>query len=103
MRRASVPGAGHGSEIPYIFKTWTGTALARALTEQDRAMSNLMSACWVAFATNGTPACDGAPSWPAYTPARDEQMEFGTAVTVRPPPRRAVRIDAASPIRGIAT
>ena len=89
VRRGTVPGASHGSEIPYVFKTWAGTAVAKLLTDQDRAMSNTMSACWVAFATRGTPSCAGAPAWPAYTPARDEQMEFGEVVAVRQPSRRA--------------
>jgi para-nitrobenzyl esterase len=88
MRRGAVPGAGHGPEIPDVFKTWANTALAKFLSEQDRAMSNTMSACWVAFATSGTPSCAGAPPWPAYTPARDEQMEFGEVITVRQPARR---------------
>ena len=47
----AVPGASHGSEIPYVFKTWRGTPLAKFLSDQDRAMSNTMSACWIAFAT----------------------------------------------------
>ena len=88
-RRGKVPGASHGSEIPYVFKTWAGTALAKFMSDQDRALSNTMSACWIAFATRGTPACAGAPQWPAYTAARDEQMEFGEVIAVRQPPRRA--------------
>jgi para-nitrobenzyl esterase len=87
-RRSAVPGAGHGSEIPYIFKTWMRTVLAKLLTDQDRAMSNTMSACWVAFAKTGRPACPGTPSWPAYSPAHDDLMEFGAVVGVRPAPRR---------------
>jgi para-nitrobenzyl esterase len=35
-----------------------------------------MHACWVAFAKTGAPSCGGM-SWPAYTPANDELMEFG--------------------------
>ena len=83
------PCSGSVKLIPYVFKTWAGTVLASRLNDQDRAMSNTMSACWVAFATRGTPSCSGALSWPAYTPARDEQMEFGEVVTVRQPQRRA--------------
>ena len=84
-RRNAVPGAGHGSEIPYVFKTWSRTPLAKMISEQDRAMSDTMSACWVAFARTGTPSCAGAPAWPAYSAARDEQMEFGDPIAVRQP------------------
>lgn len=89
-RRSAVPGANHGSEIPYVFKTWTNTPiLARAMTDQDKAMSNMMSACWVAFAKTGKPACAPAPEWPAYDPTTDKQMSFGVETKVETPPRAA--------------
>ena len=75
-RRDSVPGAGHGTEIPYVFAT--GTALAArfgiSLAPNDLAMEQLMHSCWVDFAKSGRPLCNG---WPAYTPANDTLMEFG--------------------------
>jgi para-nitrobenzyl esterase len=78
MQRDRVPGARHGSEIPYVFGT--GSALAAhfgiSLTTEDTAMESLMHACWVAFAKTGKPEC-GGQSWPAYTPASDTLMEFG--------------------------
>jgi para-nitrobenzyl esterase len=89
-RRAAVPGANHGSEIPYVFHTWTNTPiLARAMTEQDKAMSRMMSACWVAFAKTGRPSCAPAPDWPAYDPRTDQQMEFGLEVKIGKPARAA--------------
>ena len=90
VRRASVPGANHGSEIPYVWQTWQETPLlARAMTEQDRAMSAMMSACWVAFAKTGKPSCAPAPEWPAYAPATALRMEFGMEVKVTKPDRAA--------------
>ncbi len=89
-RRATLPGANHGSEIPYVFRTWQNTpVLARAMTEQDKAMSNTMSACWVAFAKTGKPSCAPAPAWPAYDPKTDQQMHFGVETNVEKPPRAA--------------
>jgi para-nitrobenzyl esterase len=88
VRRAQAPGAGHGSEIPYVFKTWQNTPiLARVMTDQDKAMSDMMSACWAAFAKTGKPACAGAPEWPAYSAASDKQMSFGVETKVETPPR----------------
>jgi para-nitrobenzyl esterase len=87
-RRANVPGANHGSEIPYIFQTWQNTpVLARLMGADDKAMSKMISACWVAFAKSGKPACDGAPTWPAYDKTKDELLEFGVKTQVRKEPR----------------
>jgi para-nitrobenzyl esterase len=49
----------------------------------------MMSACWVAFARTGKPSCAPAPEWPAYTPATDLRMEFGTDIKVAKPERAA--------------
>jgi para-nitrobenzyl esterase len=87
-RRSVTPGANHGAEIPYVFKSWVNMpVLARVMTAQDKAMSNMLSACWVAFARTGRPACAGAPEWPAYMPDSDQQTEFGTDVRVGKPSR----------------
>ena len=89
-RRAALPGANHGSEIPYVFKSWTAMPLlARAMTADDKAMSAMMHDCWVAFAKTGRPACAPAPEWPAYDPKTDLQMSFGVDVKVEKPPRAA--------------
>jgi para-nitrobenzyl esterase len=89
-RRDAVPGANHGSEIPYVFHTWSNTpVLAQLMTPADKAMSTTMSACWAAFAKTGKPACAGAPDWPAYTAASDQQMTFGPQIKVEKPPRAA--------------
>ncbi|WP_293353553.1 carboxylesterase family protein [Phenylobacterium sp.] len=76
-RRAAVPGANHGSEIPYVFKSWEATpVLSRLMTPEDKAVSEMISACWVSFAKAGQPDCGPASPWPAYDPADDIQMEF---------------------------
>ena len=78
MQRSRVPGARHGSEIPYVFST--GSALASrfgiTLSNEDRAMESLVHSCWVGFAKTGKPVCDGQ-TWPAMTPASDQLLEFG--------------------------
>jgi para-nitrobenzyl esterase len=42
-----------------------------------------MHGCWVAFAKTGAPNCPTPERWPAYTPSRDQLMEFGESVGVR--------------------
>jgi para-nitrobenzyl esterase len=77
-RRRQESGAGHGSEIPYVFATGSDLAshFGISLTDEDRAMEKLVHSCWVAFAKSGKPDCGGM-TWPAYTRANDDLMEFG--------------------------
>jgi para-nitrobenzyl esterase len=83
-QRGTLPGASHGSEIPYVFDSWDRISrLAALLPAEDRAMTALVHSCWVSFAKTGAPVCQGAPPWPAYTPASDELLELGTPVAVR--------------------
>lgn len=78
MQRGRVPGARHGSEIPFVFST--GEAIAARfgakLNDQDRAMEHLVHSSWVCFAKTGNPVCAGN-DWPAFTPGTDQLMEFG--------------------------
>jgi len=83
-QRDKVPGAPHGSEIPYVFDSWDKiSSRAALLPAEARAMTALMHSCWIAFARTGIPACTGGPAWPAYTPDRDELMELGVPTAVR--------------------
>jgi len=83
-RRAQSAGANHGSEIPYIFQTWDKLpSLTGALSANDRAFASSLSACWVAFAKTGVPACAIAPGWPAYSEDQDQLVEFGPQTEVR--------------------
>jgi para-nitrobenzyl esterase len=75
LRRNSVPGAAHGSEIPFVFGSWP-SVFDNLASPDDHAMEALVHACWVAFAKTSKPACGGM-TWPAYTPANDTLMEFG--------------------------
>ena len=88
--RAATPGAGHGSEISYVFGNLPrapityGTRVIPAATPEDLTASKAMHAYWVAFAKTGNPASAGGPRWPAYTFANDALVEFGAdGVNVR--------------------
>jgi para-nitrobenzyl esterase len=74
-RRDEVPGASHGSEIPFVFGGWP-QIFARFASDEDKAMEKRMHACWVSFAKNGKPVC-GNQAWPAYNSQSDTLMEFG--------------------------
>ena len=88
-------GAAHAAEISYVFggqmrpagapPAAAGSALAAPPTpsDEDKAMAALMHSCWVAFAKTGAPTCASGPAWPAYSPATDQLMEFGSPSGVR--------------------
>lgn len=102
-RRAEQPGAGHGTEIPHIFRSWDQFAIAdRLLSDSDRRFSVMISQCWVMFAKAGKPHCEGLRDWPAYSKDADTLMELssssGLRANFRKPKLDAVllRSDAAS-------
>ena len=73
--RATAPGAGHASEIPYAYN-WFGPF--GPPSDEDKAEAALMHSCWVAFAKTGAPACASGPTWPTYAADSDQLLEFGT-------------------------
>jgi para-nitrobenzyl esterase len=78
VRRGKIPGANHTSENPYVFDTQMIVPnYASEIVDEDRAVAAFMHSCWVAFAKSGKPGCaaDGK-TWPAYSPASDELMNF---------------------------
>lgn len=81
-QRANSPGAGHASEIPFVFDRLTPVGQSQP-SAADQAMARLMNSCWVAFARTSRPACASGPAWPAYTPQGDQLMEFGVTSGVR--------------------
>ncbi|HEX3700951.1 MAG TPA: carboxylesterase family protein [Phenylobacterium sp.] len=57
-------------------------------SDEDKAMADMMHACWVAFAKTGAPRCGPSP-WPSYDPRTDRLMEFGSPSGVRTHFRKA--------------
>jgi para-nitrobenzyl esterase len=83
-QRAKLPGAPHASEIPYVFDSWDKlSSLSELLPAETRTLTATIHSCWVSFAKKGAPSCQGAPVWPAYSPDKDELMEFGLTTGVR--------------------
>jgi para-nitrobenzyl esterase len=77
----SPEGAGHGSEILYVFGNLgagRGSAfgLPGAPLPADTAISALMMSYWVNFAKNGDPNGKGLPAWPAFTSASQQAMHL---------------------------
>jgi para-nitrobenzyl esterase len=79
------PGAPHASEIPFVFDSWDkiDPRLSKGgETRDDRALTKVVHACWVAFAKTAVPACPTPSPWPAYQPSTDQLVVFGDKVEV---------------------
>jgi para-nitrobenzyl esterase len=84
--KAYLPGAPHASEILFVFDSWSHVdpKLSRGVeAPDDKALTAVVHACWVAFAKTGAPRCPTPEPWPAYTPGKDQLMEFGETVGLR--------------------
>jgi para-nitrobenzyl esterase len=73
-------GAGHGSEIAYIWPGWKtdGVRLASKFSPADRALSDQVIRHWGAFAVKGRPDAGGQPDWPRYVPASRSWLSLRT-------------------------
>jgi para-nitrobenzyl esterase len=86
MQRATSQGAGHDSEIPFVFDSWDHLGALGAglkLSDRDRAMTALVHSCWVSFARTGVLTCVGGPAWPAFTGERDTLIDFDVQTTLK--------------------
>lgn len=80
--RAEFPGAGHGSEIIYVFNNLSdhpvtfGGRTFPAATPQDHKIADAMTAYWVAFAKSSNPDSAGGVLWRPTEPG-DVVLQFG--------------------------
>ncbi len=86
--RETLPGAGHATEIRYVFDSWDKSG-GPPPDAETRALTSVMHGCWVAFAKTGRVDGCTTPGWPAYDPAKDQLMEFGVTSGVRTHFRKA--------------
>ena len=94
MKERMKYGAGHGSEVGYVFNNLDARWGNPETTPEDKKVAEIMNGYWVNFAKNGNPNGDGLPNWPVYTKNEGEIMDIqldGEAVG-KPDPRKA-RLD----------
>jgi para-nitrobenzyl esterase len=70
----SPEGANHAAEITFVFRN-LANPMAQP-TQEEIALSELMSSYWVNFAKSGDPNGAGLPQWPAFSHAAPKVMHF---------------------------
>jgi para-nitrobenzyl esterase len=81
LSKSTFGGAGHGTEIPYVFEHIT--ADESQYEEVDRTLSRAMAGAWVQFAKAGSPNGAGLPQWPAYRSPEYKLLDYGDKISVR--------------------
>ncbi|MDQ2948854.1 MAG: carboxylesterase family protein [Acidobacteriota bacterium] len=83
--RGTLKGAPHASERQYVFNTLTTSPWPT--DANDLAQAKTMSAYWTTFAKTGNPNDGARVRWPAYSPSKNELLDFtneGPTVVIVP-------------------
>ena len=103
MRERARFGAGHGSEVNYVFNTLNSRRATEEITTEEIELARIMNAYWTNFAKTGNPNGEDLPVWPIYNTHKEDILDIepsGKPVG-KPDPRKARFdvIDKASHIR----
>jgi para-nitrobenzyl esterase len=87
-------GAGHASEVPYVFDNLRGRNGA-AIPPKDQEVAKMMNSYWINFAKTGNPNGPGLPKWPLFSPKTNEILEFKRdgSVAGETDPKKKGRLD----------
>jgi para-nitrobenzyl esterase len=79
-------GAFHGSELAYVFENFPYRI---SYQDADKQLGEVISGYWANFARTGDPNATpdpkgaNAPTWPIYSPTKDNVLELGDQVSVQ--------------------
>jgi para-nitrobenzyl esterase len=92
-QRAKSAGAGHASELPFVFDT-VAARYGKDATAADRAAAKAANRYFANYAKYGDPNGPGLPKWPRYDLSRPDLMLFTveSGPVVKPDPWKA-RLD----------
>ena len=90
MRERSRFGAGHGSEVSFVFNTLNARWGNMPTSPQELELAGSMNTYWSNFAKTGNPNGTGLPVWPVYDPKHEEilDVELEGKIIVKPDPRK---------------
>jgi para-nitrobenzyl esterase len=92
MRERSRYGAGHGSEVSFVFNTlnarWGNPGEA---TPEEKELAKVMNTYWVNFAKTGNPNGKDLPNWPLYDTQKEQilDIDLNGKPVAKPDPRKA--------------
>lgn len=104
MRERMRFGAGHGSEVAYVFDNFSARRGNAEITPEQKNVAKIMNTYWANFAKTGNPNGEGLSKWPLYN-QKNEILEIETdgKPVDKPDPRKA-RLDViekASELKGL--
>jgi para-nitrobenzyl esterase len=91
MRERARYGAGHGSEVSFVFNTLNARRGPAQPTPEEVALAKTMNAYWANFAKTGDPNGQGLPAWPRYEKQKEQvlDIELEGKPVAKPDPRKA--------------
>ena len=83
-------GAGHGSEVPYVFKTLSERWGTTEATPEEEKLAQMMNTYWANFAKTGNPNGEDLPVWPLYNTQKEVilDIELDGKPVGKPDPRK---------------
>jgi para-nitrobenzyl esterase len=89
-RERSRYGAGHGSDIAFVFNTFNARWGAPEATVEEKELARIMNTYWINFAKTGNPNGKGVPNWPLYDTKNEEilNVDLDGKVESKPDPRK---------------
>ena len=94
LKERMLYGAGHGSEVGYVFNNLDARWGNPETTPEDKKVAEMMQAYWVNFAKTGNPNGKDLPEWPVYSTEKNEILDIqrdGSTIGKQDP--RKVRLD----------
>lgn len=84
-------GAGHGSDISFVFNTLNARWGGGEATPAEKELARIMNTYWTNFAKTGNPNGKGVPNWPLYDNQKEEilDVDLDGKVVAKPDPRKA--------------
>jgi para-nitrobenzyl esterase len=94
MKERMPYGAGHGSEVSFVFNNLNARWGNPETTPKDKKVAEMINAYWVNFAKTGNPNGEGLPEWQVFTDKKNEILDIqpdGSAIGKQDP--RKARLD----------